>query len=104
LHDALPISRLNRFRGNRAQIVFRIAPWLRPFWSIQPLATVIADEILHDSIFERMKSDGRDPGSRFESRGQNLHALCERAQLIVDFHPYRLNCLRRGMPPSVASA
>src|SRR6202011_5871182 len=76
---------------------------LWPFRTIQPLAAVIADEIFHDSIFKRMKSDDGDTRSRFESGAQNAHALLERAQLVVHFHPQRLKCLRRGVSASMTA-
>ena len=68
---------------------------LGPFRAVEPFAAAIAEEILHDPVFQGMESDHRDAGAGFQARGQNAQSLlpARRARRL-------LPCATPGKPGS----
>jgi hypothetical protein len=62
------LARFNGFRRNKRKVVVGIPPWLGPFGSVEPFLAMIAKEVFHDPVLQRMESDHGDPSAVFESR------------------------------------
>src|SRR4029079_9141833 len=97
------LARVHRFGRNNRQVVIGIAPRLRPFRSVEPFLAMIAKEIFHYPVLQRMESDHADPSAPLESRNEDAQALLQGSQLIVPFHPQRLKHLSSRMLSSVTA-
>src|SRR3954452_4826303 len=80
-------ARFERFRSNQVEIVIWIRTRLGPFRLVQPFTTVIAEEIFHYAILERMKRDHCDARTGLQPRGQSAKPFPQCAEFVVDLHP-----------------
>jgi hypothetical protein len=62
------LARLDRFWVNKRKVVVGIPPRLRPFGSIEPFFAMIAKEVFHYPVLQRVESDHRDAPAPLESR------------------------------------
>ena len=62
------LARLHGFRRNKRKVVVGIPPRFRPFGSVEPFLAMIAKEVFHHPVLQRMESDHRDASAPLESR------------------------------------
>src|SRR5260370_32761991 len=97
----LIFPRLYGFRSNDLGVVLGVRARRGPLRSIEPFPAVIAKEVFHDPIFQRMKSDDCNASSSFESCRKNTQTFLKCAKLVIHFHAQGLKSLRGWMTPTV---
>ena len=64
---------------------------------------VVAEGLLHDAIFQRMKADRNDASGAAQTSDRTEHSFAQSIELVVDGDAQRLKDARRGMDPFAPS-